>query len=125
MRNNDSKRYRRGENFSESDDRPESTHSVRDGGHGRSGHHKGAKTFRRGRAIEFLERMNTRRETLKQQLETPELQSINPILVGELKALETVIAEFTRLFELHPDEGKQNGPVLPAEATPVDDKTEA
>jgi len=62
---------------------------------------KGAKTFRRGRAIAFLEKMEQRRSTLKKQLETPELQSINPILVGELKATETIIDEFVLLFELN------------------------
>jgi hypothetical protein len=64
-------------------------------------HHRGAKTFRRGRAIAFLEMMNTRRSTLKQQLQTSELQSINPILTGELKAIDMVINDFVQLFELH------------------------
>ncbi len=62
---------------------------------------RGAKTFRRGRAIAFLERLNVRRDTLKKQLETPELQTIHPHLVGELKAIEMVIDEFIQLFELH------------------------
>lgn len=74
-------------------------------GHKRKDHHMhgrgGAKTFRRGRAIAFLETLNLKRTTLKQQLETPELQTINPILVGELKAIEMVINEFVQLFELH------------------------
>ncbi|WP_236058792.1 hypothetical protein [Planococcus glaciei] len=73
------------------------------GGHRRK-ERGGAKTFRRGRALEFLARMNTRRDTLKQQLETPELQTIHPVLVGELKAVDMVIAEFTQLFEIHEDE---------------------
>jgi len=68
---------------------------------------KGAKTFRRGRAIAFLERLNTRRDTLKKQLETPELQTIHPHLVGELKAVEMVIDEFVQLFELHEVEEDQ------------------
>ena len=63
--------------------------------------HQGAKTFRRGRAIAFLEMMSLKRDTLKQQLETPELQTINPILVGELKAVEMVINEFVQMFELY------------------------
>lgn len=73
-------------------------------------HQRGAKTFRRGRAITFLERMNIKRSTLKKQLETPELQSINQILVGELKAIEMVIDEFVQLFELYEfeDETKNN-----------------
>lgn len=64
-------------------------------------HHRGAKTFRRGRAIAFLEMMNLKRSTIKQQLEAPEFQSIQPILLGELKAIEMVINEFVQLFELH------------------------
>lgn len=107
MKENYDKRHKKEENNFRGDDRPEGLSHPRRGGHGRREHHKGAKTFRRGRAIEFLDRMNNRRAVLKQQLETPELQSINPILVGELKAIETVIAEFTQLFELHPDEAKQ------------------
>lgn len=79
-----------------------------EGGHrgrgGRRGHHAGAKTFRRGRAIEFLGRMHVRRESLKRQLETPELQSVNPVLVGELKAVEMVIDEFAQLFEIQAEE---------------------
>jgi hypothetical protein len=83
-------------------------HQLEEHRHGKSGEHKrGAKTFRRGRAIEFLDRMNVKRTTLKQQLESPELQTINPILVGELKAVETIINEFTQLFEIHEDEIKR------------------
>lgn len=61
---------------------------------------QGAKTFRRGRALAFYEMMNTKSISLKKQLETPELQSINPILVGELKAIEALMDEFANLFEL-------------------------
>ena len=83
--------------------------------HGKEhGHKHGAKTFRRGRAITFLERMDHRRSILKKQLETPELQSIDPILVGELKAIDMVIEEFVHVFELHeyqesplPDAGEE------------------
>jgi hypothetical protein len=70
-------------------------------GHKHKDHKHGAKTFRRGRAIAFLEMLNLKRSTLKQQLITPELQSINTILVGELKAIDLVINEFVQLFELH------------------------
>ncbi|MEH7117672.1 hypothetical protein V7128_09675 [Neobacillus vireti] len=72
-------------------------------------HHRGAKTFRRGRAIAFLEMMNLKRSTLKQQLEAPEFQSIQPILIGELKAIEMVINEFVQLFELHEFEASEQG----------------
>lgn len=45
--------------------------------------------------------MNMKSRSLKKQLETPELQSINPIIVGELKAVETLMEEFAQLFELY------------------------
>lgn len=61
----------------------------------------GAKTFRRGRALAFYDMMNMKSNALKKQLETPELQSINPIIVGELKAVETLMEEFAQLFELY------------------------
>lgn len=69
---------------------------------------RGAKTFRRGRAIAFLERMELKRSTLQKQLETPELQSINSILVGELKAIDMIINEFKQLFELHEFDNKES-----------------
>lgn len=68
----------------------------------------GPKTFRRGRAIAFLERMNLKRSTIKQQLEKPEFQSIQPILVGELKAIDMVISEFSQLFEIHEREATED-----------------
>jgi len=63
-------------------------------------HHHGAQTFRRGRAIEFLERLHVRRETLRKQLKAPELEEIRQVVLGELKAIELVIEEYTRHFEL-------------------------
>jgi hypothetical protein len=69
-----------------------------------SSHHRGPKTFRRGRAIAFLETMNVKRATIKQQLEQPEYQSIQQILVGELKAMDMVINEFIQLFEIQENE---------------------
>jgi hypothetical protein len=67
-------------------------------------HKRGPKTFRRGRAIAFLEMMKLRRSTIMQQLDAPEFQSIHPILVGELKAIDLVIVEFSQLFEIHENE---------------------
>ncbi|USG63295.1 hypothetical protein NDK47_13965 [Brevibacillus ruminantium] len=68
---------------------------------------RGPKTFRRGRAIAFLENMNLKRSTIKQQLEEPEFQSIHQILVGELKAIDMVINEFIQLFEIHENEAAE------------------
>ncbi|TWT09388.1 hypothetical protein FQV28_06435 [Planomicrobium sp. CPCC 101079] len=81
------------------------------GGGGRKDAHsntRGAKTFRRGRALAFLEKLELRQATLKKQLETPELQAINPILIGELKATETIMDEFVHLFELHESGDAEN-----------------
>lgn len=67
-------------------------------------HKRGAKTFRRGRALAFLEMMRLKRSTIMQQLDAPEFQSIHQILVGELKAIDMVISEFSQLFEIHESE---------------------
>jgi hypothetical protein len=45
--------------------------------------------------------LDVKRTTLKQQLEAPEYQEIKSILLGELKAIDMVIDEYTRHFELH------------------------
>ena len=65
---------------------------------GRRNH--GAQTFRRGRALAFYQQLMVKRETLKKQLESPELQSIHPMIAGELKATEAIINEFKAAFEL-------------------------
>lgn len=101
------RRFRRSEDANtEERGRGDSQHGRGGGrgrGHGRGGG-RGAQTFRRGRAIEFLNRLQVKRTTLKQQLATAELQTINPILVGELKAIDAVINEYIQLFELYEDE---------------------
>ena len=62
---------------------------------------KGAQTFRRGRALEFYRQLETKRDTLKKQLEAPELQSIHPVIAGELKATEAIMNDFVGLFQLN------------------------
>ena len=62
--------------------------------------HNGAQTFRRGRALAFYQQLMVKRETLKQQLESAELQSIHMMIAGELKATEGIINEFKAAFEL-------------------------
>lgn len=62
---------------------------------------KGAQTFRRGRALEFYRQLVTKRDTLKRQLEAPELQSIHPVIAGELKATEAIMNDFVGLFQLN------------------------
>ncbi|MGP4041948.1 hypothetical protein ACTWP4_18900 [Gracilibacillus sp. D59] len=69
-------------------------------------HHKkrGAKTFRRGKALAFLERLKLKRSTIQQQLDQPEFQSIQQILIGELKAIDMMMEEFKQVFELQETE---------------------
>lgn len=62
---------------------------------------KGAQTFRRGRALEFYRQLEMKRSTLKQQLESAELQSIHPVIAGELKATEAIMNDFVGLFQLN------------------------
>ncbi|WP_310550223.1 hypothetical protein [Paenibacillus glufosinatiresistens] len=59
-----------------------------------------AQTFRRGRALAFLEKLNVKRSTLLRQLAQPELESIRPVISGELKAVDAIIQEFIHTFEL-------------------------
>lgn len=107
------KRIQREVLIMKSESHPRGRHAHRDEHH-RGGRRKGrtedvegiekrhgAKTFRRGRALAFYDMMNMKSNALKKQLETPELQSINPIIVGELKAVETLMEEFAQLFELY------------------------
>ncbi|MEF2965709.1 hypothetical protein V3851_07700 [Paenibacillus sp. M1] len=68
--------------------------------HGKK-HFQSAQTFRRGRAIAFLERLNIKRTTLLAQLNQPEYEAIKPVISGELKATDAIIREFIHVFELH------------------------
>jgi hypothetical protein len=90
----------RGEHKQEGHHRRGERHKGREAG----SHPRGAKTFRRGRAIAFLEMMNLKRTTIKKQLEEPEFQSIQQILIGELKAIDMVINEFIQVFEIYESE---------------------
>ncbi|WP_202128815.1 hypothetical protein [Paenibacillus dendrobii] len=92
-------------------------HGGRRGGHGRHDHggrgrrdggceeeqarnFQSAQTFRRGRVLMFLERLQVQRNTLMQQLTQPEFQSIAPIITGELKAVDQVMQDYIHTFEL-------------------------
>lgn len=89
---------------------------MREGGQDQRGHHDhrghwerrghekervhSAQTFRRGRAIAFLEKLHVKRSTLLQQLGQPEYDSIKQVITGELKAVDAIIQEFIHTFEL-------------------------
>ncbi|MED3763611.1 hypothetical protein [Ureibacillus terrenus] len=85
---------------------------MRREGPGRHGHGHcdkgGAKTFRRKRAVMFLEHLETKEKVLKKQLETKELQAANPVIAGELKATQEIIADFVQMFELYEFEKYQD-----------------
>lgn len=79
------------------------------GGRGKREHHgddeggrsfQSAQTFRRGRVLMFLERMQVMRSTLMQQLSQPEFQPIQQVITGELKAVDQMIQEYIHTFEL-------------------------
>nr|WP_248509731.1 hypothetical protein [Sporosarcina sp. NCCP-2222] len=72
----------------------------REGGPSRGG----AKTFRRGRVLAFLETLQVKRGTIADQLKKTEFQSIEQILIGELKAIDLVIDEYKNLFEIQEGE---------------------
>lgn len=79
-------------------------HKRRGGGRHRGDHSHGAKTFRRGRALAFLENLNSKRELLTKQLEQPEFSDIKQVIQGELKAIDLIIVEYTNHFEIHEQE---------------------
>lgn len=66
----------------------------------RRGSKGSAQTFRRGRAVMFYQQLETKRETIKRQLESAEFETIQPLLIGELKAIEMVMEEFKVAFRL-------------------------
>ncbi|SFD57297.1 hypothetical protein SAMN05216378_0486 [Paenibacillus catalpae] len=60
-----------------------------------------AQTFRRGRALAFLEKLTITRATLQRQLNDPAFEAIKPVISGELKATEAIMEEFINVFQLH------------------------
>ena len=85
----------------------ETNEEGRRGGRGRRGGHGGrggAQTFRRGRAIEFFKTLQSKEETLLQQLEAKELASIHQVIAGELKAVQAIKAEFKATFGIDEEE---------------------
>lgn len=73
-------------------------HDMKDGA---ERHSKSAQTFRRGRAIAFLDKLMVNRSTLQRQLQEPEFDSIKQVISGELKATEAIIEEFIHVFQIH------------------------
>lgn len=64
-------------------------------------HPRSAQTFRRGRAVAFLDKLMVNRATLRRQLNDPDFDAIKLVISGELKATEAIIEEFIQMFQLH------------------------
>lgn len=71
---------------------------------GRGGEEHRAKTFRRKRALGFLEMLYVKQETLKDQLHREEFANSRPVIEGELKAVEMIIEEFKNVFQVERSE---------------------
>lgn len=71
-------------------------------------HHGGeeqrTQTFRRKRALGFLEMLYVKQETLKGQLQREEFANSRPVIEGELKAVEMIIEEFKNVFQVERSE---------------------
>lgn len=70
---------------------------------------KMAQTFRRGRALSFLDNLIVKRETLKKQVNDPDFEAIREVVSGELKAVDQIIQEYIQAFELY-DTKSQDSP---------------
>ncbi|MFC5449453.1 hypothetical protein [Paenibacillus aestuarii] len=81
-----------------------------------------AQTFRRGRAIAFLEKLNVKRSTLQQQLYQPEFEAIKQVISGELKAVDTIIQEFIYTFELRELSSEQEQDQVHEQGQPHEDE---
>ena len=91
---------------SEPRDRDNHRHGGRHGRRREEGHSgresgKMAQTFRRGRALSFLDHLVVKRETLKKQVNDPDFEAIREVVSGELKAVDQIIQEYIQAFELY------------------------
>lgn len=50
-----------------------------------------------------------KRETLKKQVNDPDLQAIRDVVSGELKAVDQIIQEYIQAFELYDTRQSQDG----------------
>lgn len=66
----------------------------------------GPTTFRRGKMVEVVRRLIWRKESLLRQLEQPELQEVRQNIIGQIQALDLVIWELIKEFEITKDELK-------------------
>lgn len=65
-----------------------------------------AQTFRTGRIVDYLQRLMWRREMYAKELDDPILQDMKPNILGQIQALDLVIRELIKEFELSEDDFK-------------------
>lgn len=70
----------------------------------RGGEEQRTQTFRRKRALGFLEMLYVKQETLKGQLQREEFANSRPVIEGELKAVEMIIEDFKNVFQVERSE---------------------
>lgn len=68
------------------------------------GEEQRTQTFRRKRALGFLEMLYVKQEILKGQLQREEFANSRPVIEGELKAVEMIIEEFKNVFQVERSE---------------------
>lgn len=66
----------------------------------------GPATYRRGKMIEVVQRLIWRKEALISQLDQPELEDMKPNIIGQIQALDLVIRELIKEFEIEEEELK-------------------
>jgi hypothetical protein len=64
-----------------------------------------AATFRRGKIEEYVTRLRVRKAVLKNQLEQPEFQESARNIKGQMQAVDQIIAELAREFQIELPEG--------------------
>lgn len=70
--------------------------------------HGRAQTFRRGRALAFLDQLYVKRDSLKRQVNDPDFEAIRQVVSGELKAVDQIIQEYIQAFDLHESHSTEN-----------------
>ncbi|MFC5470450.1 hypothetical protein ACFPPD_17280 [Cohnella suwonensis] len=98
----------------EKEERGGGRHHGRHRGHGHRGDHRGehgqegggegrisAQTFRRGRAVAFLQQLTVKQDALRKQLNDPDLAAVREVVSGELKAVDEILHQFVLAFDLY------------------------
>lgn len=67
---------------------------------------KVSQTYRRGRMVDFIQRLMWRRTSIAEQMAQDEFAEIKPQLLGQIQALDLIIREGIKEFEISKDELK-------------------